>query len=83
MFIMRTTLTLDSDIAAKVESEVRRTGKSFKETINGLLRLGLNVRREKVSDVFKVKARDLGEIPGISYDNIAELLEQIEGPSHR
>lgn len=35
---MRTTVTLDDDVAALVESERARTGESFKTTINRLLR---------------------------------------------
>lgn len=35
---MRTTVTLDDDVAALVESERARTGESFKSAINRLLR---------------------------------------------
>ena len=81
---MRTTLTLDDDIAAKLNAEMRRSGKPFKEIVNEFLRIGLNARKElKTSDPFKVSARALGTHSGLNYDNIGELLEQIEGPSHK
>jgi hypothetical protein len=35
---MRTTITLDDDVAALVESERARTGESFKAAVNRLLR---------------------------------------------
>jgi hypothetical protein len=35
---MRTTVTLDDDVAALIESERARTGESFREAINRLLR---------------------------------------------
>ncbi|MHB8418929.1 MAG: hypothetical protein ACYDCL_12700 [Myxococcales bacterium] len=35
------------------------------------------------SGKFEVHAHPMGLKPGLSYDRIAELLEQIEGPSHR
>ncbi len=35
---MRTTVTLDDDVAALIESERTRTGESFRTTINRLLR---------------------------------------------
>jgi hypothetical protein len=35
---MRTTITLDPDVVALVESERARTGESFKEVVNRLLR---------------------------------------------
>ena len=82
---MRTTLTLDDDVAAKLKSEVRRTGKSFKQTVNDFLRLGLTQRRTRhPAEPFRVEARNLGDLrPGLSLDNIGELLEHAEGPLHR
>lgn len=35
---MRTTITLDDDVAALIESEQARTGESFRSTVNRLLR---------------------------------------------
>lgn len=81
---VRTTLTLDDDVAAKLKAEVRRGGKSFRETVNDVLRRGLVARRAAQADApFKVDARDLGLRPGVSLDNIGELLDLIEGPEHR
>lgn len=37
---MRTTITLDDDVAALVESERARTGESFRDAVNRLLRRG-------------------------------------------
>jgi Arc/MetJ family transcription regulator len=83
--IMRTTLTLDDDVAAKVRAMMRRTGKSFKATVNDLLREALAPRRvPQRREPFRVEARDLGALkPGLTLDNVAELLEQVEGPRHR
>ena len=80
---MRTTLTLDEDVAHKVKAEVRRSGRSFKQVVNELLRRELNKPAVKELPPFKVKARPLGERPGLNYDNISELLEQIEGPDYK
>lgn len=82
---MRTTLTLDDDVAAKLEAETRRTGKSFKAAVNELLRIGLNARRKPAdAPSFQVRARDLGSLkPGLSLDDVGELLERAEGPEHR
>jgi hypothetical protein len=81
---MRTTLTLDEDIAAKLQSEARKTGKPFKVVVNETLREGfLARRRNKVLPPFKVKARALGLRPGLNYDKISELIEEAEGPFHR
>jgi hypothetical protein len=37
---MRTTITLDDDVAALIESERTRTGESFRVAVNRLLRRG-------------------------------------------
>lgn len=82
---MRTTLTLDDDIAAKLKSEARRAGRPFRDVVNETLRRGLTSRRGETSRrAFQINARDLGDVrPGISLDNISELLEQIEGSLHK
>ncbi len=80
---MRTTVTLDDDVRAKLEAEMRKTGHSFKETVNEVLRIGLNTPRPKPAQPFKIYARDLHARPGLNFDNIEELLDQIEGPMRR
>jgi hypothetical protein len=82
---MRTTITLDDDVAEKLRSEMRRRRtNNFKETVNDVLRHGLLARRELGAiKPFKVHARRLGTKPGLNYDNISELLEQIEGAGHK
>jgi len=82
---MRTTLTLDDDVAAKLRAEARRSGKSFREIVNDVIRRGLMSRRRTSPGApFRVIARDVGNLkPGYSLDNIGDLLEQVEGPLHR
>jgi plasmid stability protein len=82
---MRTTLTLDDDVAAKLKTESRRAGRSFRETVNETLRRGLASRRVATRrPSFKIAARDLGDLkPGLSLDNVAELIERVEGPLYR
>jgi hypothetical protein len=81
---VRTTLSIDDDIASLVEHEVQRTGDSFKGTINRLLRQGLMASREKAAvKPFVVTPIPMGLGPEHSYDKISELLEELEGPYHR
>jgi hypothetical protein len=82
---MRTTLTLDEDVAAKLTSLARRSGLAFRQVVNDTLRRGLARPPAAPSRVpFEVAARDLGSLrPGLSLDNIAALIEQVEGPLHR
>jgi hypothetical protein len=81
---VRTTLTIDDDIASLVEKEMRQSGESFKGTVNRLLRAGLNAASEtEPVKPFVVTPFPMGLKPGLNYDCIAELLEQVEGPYHR
>lgn len=81
---MRTTLTLDEDVAALLRREARRSGRSFKAVVNEAVREGLRKRREAAeAPEFRVEARALGVVPGLDYSKVAELLEVAEGPDHR
>lgn len=82
---MRTTITLDEDVAARLKSLARRSGQAFRQVVNDTLRRGLaRTARSAASAPFTVSARDLGCLrPGVNLDNIADLIEQVEGPVHR
>ena len=81
---MRTTLTLDEDIAQRLQAESRHTGRSFNEIVNEHLRMALaQSRASKSMSLFRVMAADLGGPAGSgSYDHDA-LLEASEGIEHR
>lgn len=82
---MRTTLTLDDDVAAKLKAESRRVGRPFRQVLNETLRRGLASQRAAGRrQPFKVTTRDLGDLkPGLSLNDVAGLLEQIEGSAFR
>ena len=77
---MRTTLTLDEDVAKLLEKELRRSGKPFKQVVNHFLRLGLTASKQPPRKPFKVKPWNLGLPP---FEKVEELLEYLEGPYHR
>ena len=78
---MRTTLTLDDDVAKLLEQEMRRKGSSFKQLVNDTLRLGLAAAKHPPRKPFKVKPINLG-LPR-DFDKVEDLLEYLEGPGHR
>ena len=80
---MRTTLSLDDDVARLLEKESRRSGASFKEVVNHFLRMGLMADKRPTRKPFVVTPRKLGLPSGLTYDNVEELLERLEGPAHR
>jgi hypothetical protein len=67
---MRTTLTIDNDVAARLLERCRRTGESFEAAVNEVLRSGL-------------AARALGVRQGVDLDNVGELLEDVDGPAYK
>lgn len=74
----RTTLTLEDDVAARLEVEARRSGRPFRRVVNDALRAGLDdLGRE--APKFRVKPVDLGLRPDIDLDDIHGLIERLEG----
>ena len=82
---MRTTLTLDDDVAARLQTAARKSGLPFKTVVNELLRAGLAQRAsvESAAKPFKVETFSSKIVPGLSLDSTSALLEEAEGPWHR
>ena len=81
---MRTTLTLDEDVAAKLRAEARRSGESFKSAVNRYLRLGLDQgSRARPRKPFKVKAGPLRLREGLRLDCISQLIDDLETADRR
>jgi len=82
---MRTTLSLDDDVATKLKTEARLADRPFREIVKEMLRRGLASRRVTANrQAFKITARDLDDLkPGLSLDNVAELTEQLDGSPRR
>lgn len=78
---MRTTLTLDDDVATLLKKEARKSGEPFKQVVNDTLRRGLTAGRQPARKPFKVKPINLG-LPR-DFDKVEDLLEYLEGPGHR
>ena len=78
---MRTTLTIDDDVMAKLRTRAFvEKDRSFKEIVNDTLRLGLNVRETVArAGKFTVRSRKPGTFSHLNYDNVAELIDQVEG----
>jgi hypothetical protein len=81
---MRSTLTLDPDVAAKAKQGAARLRKPFREVINAALRVGLDeILSPPAARPYRTKARPLGLRREFSYDNISELIAAAEGEDHR
>jgi Ribbon-helix-helix protein, copG family len=82
---MRTTLSLDDDVAAQLERLRQSSKVSFKELVNNALREGLRqmsappAKRKR----FEMMTADLGECYLPNLDNIGEVLAAIEGEDYK
>ena len=82
---MRTTLTIDDDVAVRLERERRRRRTSLKEIVNDLLRTGLDALggSKREPDSFRTRGFNLGPSLVGSLDNVEEVLSRAEGEDHR
>lgn len=82
---MRTTLTLEADVAAQLKRTMKARRQSLKDTVNDALRLGLATlgRQSAQAERFIVKPFNLGPSLVGSLDNIEEVLSRVEGEDHK
>ncbi len=81
---IRTTVTLDDDVVARVKRESQSRGASFRDTLNDLLRAALlSVANHPHRRVLPIKPTPMGHKPGLNYDNIESLIEYGGGERHR
>jgi hypothetical protein len=82
---MRTTLTIDDDVAAVLERLRKVRDASLKDLVNEALRRGLRDmnQRPKVRKPFHTQAVDLGRVKVGSLDNVGEVLAVIEGEAFK
>ena len=76
---MRTTLTIEPEVARRIESEIQRTRKTLKAVINDALKAGLGMTgKNEVLPPFKVRAHDFGFHAGIDQDRMNQLADELE-----
>ena len=82
---MRTTLTIEDDVAVRLEKAVRRRRQSFKAIVNQALRAGLDAMEapKPSREPFRTTGFNLGPSLVGSLDNIEEVLSRVEGEDHR
>jgi hypothetical protein len=82
---MRTTLTLDDDVAAAIERLRRTRDTNLKDIINEALRKGLTdlTTRPKQREPYQTQVVELGRVRIPSIDNISESLAIAEGESFK
>jgi hypothetical protein len=82
---MRTTLTLDEDVATALEQLRRKRGGRLKTVVNDLLREGLRHAQERPTRrlQFRTQSVDLGRLRASSVDNVADVLATAENEAFK
>jgi hypothetical protein len=75
---MRTTVTLDPDVAAKLKETARERGISFKEALNSSVRRGFERGEVKPKPYRLPPGQNLGVRPGVNLDKALQLAGELE-----
>ncbi len=74
---MRTTVTLDPDVASKLKAVARERGISFKEALNSAVRAGLG-GEHRARRAFKQYSQPMGLRAGFNLDKALQLATALE-----
>jgi len=81
---IRTTVTLDDDVVARLKELSAAKRVPFRKLLNDLLRAGFSAQNSPAPrQRFVVNSANLGVMPGVDLDNIGATLEALEGPTWR
>ena len=82
---MRTTITLEDDVAVSLKRLGKRRGVKFKQLVNLVLREGIKslTTPTKKGKRFATRSVDLGSCRTGNVDNIAEVIAVSEGESFK
>ena len=75
---MRTTLTLDPDVARLLEEEAHRQRKPFKQVVNEAIRRGLSPRSSPRAGRYRVRPHKTALRPGIDPGSFNKLVDELE-----
>ena len=75
---MRTTLTIDDDLAEALRDLAHRTRRSFKQVVNEAIRTGISGSRPRPRR-YRLKPAALGGVrPGFNLDQALEIADALE-----
>ena len=76
---MRTTVTLEPDVARMLSENARQTRKSFKETLNAAVRSGLGrITASSENREFSIEARPMKIKAGVDAGRLNSLLDDLD-----
>ena len=80
---MRTTLTLEPDVAQKLKRRIKETGISLKAAVNEALRRGLAAPEVRRKSKFRVEPHPCRFKPGIDLDKMNQLVDELDAEAAR
>jgi hypothetical protein len=75
---MRTTLTLEPEVAEKLKQEAATTRQSFKQVVNSALKRGLALEVSRKRRSFRVKAHSSAYAAGVDPLHLNRLNDELE-----
>jgi hypothetical protein len=76
---VRTTLTLDEDVAAKLHAEAKATGQPFRQVVNETLRRGFLAKPVPgARGPIELPSFTMGLRPGVNIDNVEQLIDDLD-----
>ncbi len=76
---MRTTLTLDEDVADFLKMQSRLLGRPFEQVVNDVLRRGMTPRSDRPEPpTFRIVANRSGLVPGVDPLRLNQLNDALE-----
>ena len=78
---MRTTLTLEDEVAERLKKASQNEDKSFKEVVNAALRRGLGLDRPENRKPFRVKPHSSPFQPNVDLARLNQLVDELETDS--
>ncbi|MBI3204221.1 MAG: antitoxin [Myxococcales bacterium] len=75
---MRTTLTLDPDVAQLLKEEAHRRRKAFKDVVNDAIRRGLAPQRQRAPKPYRVRPHKARLLPGFDSAAFNRLADELD-----
>lgn len=80
---MRTTLTLDPDVAERLRQETKSGKIAFKQIVNDRLRIGLGLKRKNPQKKFQVRPHHSAFRAGVDSGKLNQMIDELDAESFR
>jgi len=76
--LMRTTLTIDPDVAERIRQETQSGRRSLKAVINDRLRMGYGLVTKEVRTPYRVRPHSSAFQPGVDPAKLNQLIDELD-----